>query len=458
MGFLDERYLLNSDCAARLFAAVKDLPVMDVHNHADVAWIADNRKFSDPWQLFAATDHYVWEVMRKCDVPEDLITGSASAHDKWMALAKIFPECVGNPVYEWIHLDLRRLGIDHIQLCAETGEQIWQECCRILSQDEFAPVSLIRKMNIETMCSTDDPLDLLEEHRRANALFGKTVIRPTWRPDKAMNIYQPAWRSYIEKLSARFQRPINSFSDLIAVLEESHAYFAGAGAIASDHGLEKPFSGDVSAEDADTVFCKAMAGEKISVEEQEIFMSRMLLEFARMDEESGWVFQMHIGAVRDVRDCLFKELGPDSGGDVSDHMIDIVKPLCRFLNHFDRKNLKVILYCLEPAHQASLATVSRAFGSRVRLGSAWWLNDTPIGMRRQLEYIGSVDVYSRFAGMVSDSRKLLSYGSRFEMFRRILCDVIANQVNAGQMPESCAVELVKTMCYSGPKRFFDLNS
>ena len=427
MGFLDERYLLGSECAARLFDKVKDLPVMDVHNHADVAWIADNRKFSDPWQLFAATDHYVWEVMRKCDVPEELITGTASAHDKWMALATIFPECVGNPVYEWIHLD------------------------------EFSPVSLIRKMNIETMCSTDDPLDLLEEHKRANQWFGRTVIRPTWRPDKAMNIYQPTWRAYIEKLATRFQKPINTFYDLVAVLEESHAYFVEAGAIASDHGLEKPFSGEVSAEEVNTVFCKAMAGEKISTEEQNMFMSRLLLETARMDAESGWVFQMHIGAVRDVRDCLFRNLGPDSGGDVSDHMIDIVKPLCRFLNHFDGSKLKVVLYCLEAGHQASLATVSRAFGSWVRLGSAWWLNDTPIGMRRQLEYIGSVDVYSRFAGMVSDSRKLLSYGSRFEMFRRILCDVIANQVNAGQIPESCAADLVVKMCYEGPKRFFNLN-
>ena len=174
-----------------------------------------------------------------------------------------------------------------------------------------------------------------------------------------------------------------------------------------------------------------------------------------MDAKSGWVFQMHIGAVRDVRDVLMDNIGPDSGGDVSDHMVNIVKPLCRFLNKFDDR-LKVVLYCLDAGHQADLATVARAFGNKVRLGSAWWLCDTPIGMRRQLEYIGSVDVLFNFAGMVSDSRKILSYGSRFEMFRRVLCDVVGQMVNRGQMGMEQAVALVREMSYFGTKKFYDL--
>ena len=179
-------------------------------------------------------------------------------------------------------------------------------------------------------------------------------------------------------------------------------------------------------------------------------------KFAELDAEKGWVFQLHIGAVRDVRDMLFDTLGPDTGGDVSDHMIDIVKPLCKFLNLFDDK-LKTILYCLDPGHQASLATVSRAFGCKVRLGSAWWLNDTSIGMKRQLEYISSVDLFASFAGMVSDSRKILSYSSRFEMFRRTLCDVVGEMVERGRIPDHIAYKLVQMMCYSEPKKFFGLN-
>ena len=251
MSFLDERYLLSSETAFRLYKSVEKLPIMDVHNHADVQWIADNRKFSDPWQLFAASDHYVWEMMRACGVPERLITGDAPAYDKWMALAEIFPECVGNPIYEWIHLDLRQLGLGGVLLSRETGEKLWNDCCHVLAQDECSPLNLIRRMNIETMCSTDDPADLLLEHKKANELLGRRVIRPTWRPDKVMKIGSPAWFPYLDKLSSRFHLEIKCLKDLIKVLEKSHAYFAEAGAIASDHALEYALDGDASEAEAE---------------------------------------------------------------------------------------------------------------------------------------------------------------------------------------------------------------
>lgn len=198
-----------------------------------------------------------------------------------------------------------------------------------------------------------------------------------------------------------------------------------------------------------------MEGKTLTQAEIDEYMSYLTVQVAEMDAKANWVFQMHIGAVRDVRDVLFKSLGPDVGGDVSDHMIDIVRPLCKFLNKFDNR-LKVVLYCLDPHHQASLATVARSFGRMVRLGSGWWFNDTPVGMRRQLEYIGSVDLLYNFAGMVSDSRKILSYASRFEMFRRVLCDVVGIFVLRGQMPQNLAENLVRRMSYDGPKSFYDL--
>jgi glucuronate isomerase len=235
----------------------------------------------------------------------------------------------------------------------------------------------------------------------------------------------------------------------------SHDYFAEKGCVASDHGVVVPFAADADVKDADTAFKKAMDGKSLSRDERTTFMSYIFGEAAEMNSARDWVFQLHMGAVRDIRDSIFTTLGPDSGGDVSDHNLNLLDPLKKFLNRFDGR-LKVVLYCLDPGHQATLATVARAFGSKVRLGSAWWLCDHPTGMRRQLEYIGAVDLFANFAGMVSDSRKLLSYGSRFEMFRRVLSDVLGEMVEMGQMPYANAELLAEKMSYSGPKKFFGL--
>jgi glucuronate isomerase len=305
------------------------------------------------------------------------------------------------------------------------------------------------------MCSTDDLIDTLEDHDRANAAFGKTLIRPTWRPDKAMKIFANGWRSYMGQVEERFGVKLNSLSDLVDVLKRSHDYFAERGCRASDHGIELPVRADYDFADADAVFKKAMAGEKLTSAECDIFMGVFMAEVGELNSQTDWVTQLHLGAVRDVRTRLFDSLGPDVGGDVSNHYKDYLPALVTFLNRFDNR-LKVVLYCLEAGHQATLATISRAFGEKVVLGSAWWLNDTPIGMRRQLEYIGSTDVLSNFAGMVSDSRKLLSYGSRFEMFRRVLSDVLGDMTERGQIPENITMDLASRMAYSGPKKFWNV--
>ncbi len=455
MSFIDDKYLLSSEVALALFKEVKDLPIIDPHNHANVKEIADNNNYSDPWQLFAATDHYVWEMLRKRNVPEEFITGNHDPKIKWMMMAEVFPDIAGNPVYEWIHLDLKRyLGITQL-LGPDTGEAIWEAACSVLAKDDHRPQQLLNFMNVEVMCSTDDPVDTLEDHSRLNLAMGRTVMRPTWRPDKAMNIFKPDWKEYIEKVGARFNIKMNSVKDLIEAMRLSHDYFAEHGCKASDHGVEVPYGADASESDADNAFKKAMAGKELTREEQKAFMSYFIGEVAELNAQKDWVFQYHIGAVRDVRDMLFNTIGPDSGGDIARPLLDIYTPLKSFLNRFDNR-LKTVLYCLDPTHQHLLATMSRAFGGKVNLGSAWWLNDNPIGMRRQLEYIGSVDVLANFAGMVSDSRKLLSYGSRFEMFRRILSDTLAQMVDYGQIPYAIAEKLAVKMAYSGPKEFWGL--
>ncbi len=455
MSFLDENYLLNSDEAKKIYACIAALPVIDVHNHADVKRIADNTPFTDLWEMFAATDHYMWEMMRKCGVAEKYITGNASNQEKWGEFARVTPLFAGNPAYEWIHMDLAFLGLGGKLLSAETAGEFWNDGLAVLAKEENLPQNLIRRMNIQVMCSTDDAADMLEEHARANAAFGRPVIRPTWRPDRVMKIRKDDFAAYIEKLGASRGMKIGNLADLKLALKKSHDYFAERGAIASDHGIEKPLGTAPSAERAQEIFHVALKGGKVSEADEEVWSAYLMNYFGELDAETGWVFQIHMGAVRDVHDRIYAVLGPDAGGDVSDHSIEIVKPLCRFLNRFDNR-LKTVLYCLDPWHQADLATVARAFSANCRLGSAWWFNDTPVGMQRQLEYIASVDLLSAFAGMVSDSRKILSYSSRFQMFRRVLANVLGAMVQQGRVPQKVAEDLAVIMCQSGPEDFFNL--
>lgn len=463
MEFLGQNYLLSGEIAKEIYKEISSLPILDAHNHAALPEIANNTNYSDIWQVEAATDHYVWESMRKRGVEEDYITGNKSNKEKWLKLAAVFPELVGNPSYEWIHLDLKRIfGIDEL-ISAETAEMIWDKTIELLSNPEFKPRALLKKMNVETMCSTDDPVDSLEHHKKINEEEGTTLVRPTWRPDKSMNIQNKGWKEYIIQLAKRTDIAIVSIDDLIRALKKTHKYFVDCGCKATDHGVEIPFGYIVSKDHANEIFKKVMGGSKPTKEEIRDYISFMLHEFGKMNAEAGLVMQIHIGAVRNVRDSLFEKLGPDVGGDISNHLIDIIEPLNQFLNYFDELNektpaqhrgLKIVLYCLDPNHYPSLATLTRAFGKNVNLGSAWWFNDSPIGMRRQLEYIGSVDLLYNFAGMVSDSRKLMSYASRNEMFRRVLSDVLGSMVNMGQIPKKLAIDLAKAMAYKNQKTLF----
>jgi len=454
MAFLDENYLLSNDMAVKLYEQVEDLPIVDAHNHADVKAIRENGNFSDIWEAEAATDHYVWETLRKRGVPDEYITGAATPNeDKWLSLANVFDELVGNPTFEWVHLDLRRrLGISDL-ICAANGKKIWDASLAVLQKPEMRQQELLKAMKVEAMCSTDDPIDSLEHHQALQESSIAGVVRPTFRPDKAMNVSKPDWREYVTRLEDRVGSRFKSVRDLVDALQVTHDYFAENGCVASDHGVEAPYGFRVEEADADAIFRKAYEGKDLDPAEVVGYMSYVLNAVAEMDAAKDWVFQLHIGAVRDVRDSLHDTVGPDSGGDTSDHMTDIVTPLRSLLNRFDGR-LKVVLYCLNPGHEPTLAGLCRAFGEKVNLGVAWWLNDSPIGMKRQLEYVGTVDVLTNLAGMVSDSRKLLSYGSRNEMFRRVLCDVVGTMVELGQAPPHLAEKLVRHLSYTRPKELF----
>ena len=317
MAFLDQNYLFTNPVAPELFDEIAELPILDPHNHADVKEIFANQAYSDIWQIEAATDHYVWEVMRKRGVPEEKVTGHASNEEKWLALAAILPELAGNPTFEWIHLDLkRRFGITGL-VSADTGADIWHQTKQQLQTEAMKPRPMLADMRVEAMCSTDDPIDSLQWHRKLAQEKCTTRVLPTFRPDKAMNIHKPEWRDYIGKLGERVGESITSIRNVVAALQTCHDFFGENGCVASDHGVEVPYGYVVEEEDADRVFRRAMNGDSLTRDEEIAYMSYLLHAVAAMDVAKGWVFQLHIGAVRDVRDVLARNIGPDSGGDVS---------------------------------------------------------------------------------------------------------------------------------------------
>jgi len=452
MGFLDDNYLLETTAARGLYEQVRDLPILDAHNHADIREIVENKPWQDIWVVEGATDHYVWELLRKRGVPERAITGEASNREKWEALATVFPQFIGNPTYEWIHLDLkRRFGIQEV-LSGATAQSIWEKTGEQLSQPRMRPQEVLQEMNVEIMCTTDDPTVHLPYHEQAQKEMQATKILPTWRPDKLMNIEKEAWQQEVEDLGEDTGKDVTTLAGLLDALQATHDYFQKLGCVASDHGVQEPYAYYVSAERAEQIFQKASQGNALTPEEIRDYKAYMLVQFGKMNQATDWVTQVHIGPVRDYRDTLAQSLGPDTGGDISTQSVEIVGNLRYFMNEFDEQ-LKIILYCVDPSHLPTLVTLARAFPN-VSMGAPWWWNDSPYGMETQLKYIATIDLLANHAGMVTDSRKVMSFDSRTEMFRRTLCNVIGEMVEKGQIPDEPALNLVKTLSYQRPRDLF----
>ena len=451
LAFLDENYLLQNKTSKLLYESVKDLPILDAHNHGDVKEIVENKGWQDIWQVEGATDHYVWELMRKGGVPEDKITGEATNKEKWNALATVFPKFVGNPTYEWIHLDLKRMFKIEDNISKYTAEKIWEDTSLLLKNESMKPQQLLKKMNVEVMCTTNDPTEDLSYHEKAKKIEGIKIL-PTWRPDKVMNIDKEGWQEFVEKLGEVTKEDVGTFEGFLKALHKSHENFEDLGCVASDHGIFQPVSYPVEKTKVEEVYKKAFSRKELTCQEISDFKSFIFHEFGKMNAESNWVMQLHIGAVRNYRDKLYMNLGPDAGGDISTNNIDIARGLKYFLNEYDEK-LKIVIYPLDPSLFPSAATIARAFPN-VSLGTPWWFNDSPFGMEMYLKYIATVDLLSDLAGWVTDSRKLISYGSRTEMFRRELSNVIGEMVEKGQIPTREAFDLVREICYERPKKLF----
>ncbi|MDF9747848.1 glucuronate isomerase [Natrinema salsiterrestre] len=452
MAFEVEEYLLESEAAKDLYTEIESLPIVDPHSHADLSEIVANDGWDDIWEVEGATDHYVWSMMRKRGVPERKITGDASNKEKWMALAEVFPELAGNPTYEWIQLDLRRrFGIEK-PLSAETGEKIWEETKDQLSDQSMKPQALLADLDVEVLCTTDDPTSSLADHETAEDAVDGIETRPTWRVDRALKIDQSSWTEFVDELEAATGTDTSSLSGYLTALADTHDYFAEHGCRACDLSLEEIVTRPVSEERAGEIYAEALAGENLSRSEIVDFQAFLLEKIGQLNREKDWVTQLHIGAVRDYREELYETVGADAGGDVSTQSIELADNLRYFLNEFDG-DMEIVLYTVDPTHYPTITTLSRAFPN-VSIGPAWWFNDSPYGMDEQLRQMGSVDLLANHAGMVSDSRKLISYGSRFEMFRRVLANVLGEMVDRRQMPMDHAKQLATQLAYDRPRSLY----
>ena len=461
--FMDGDFLVDTDSARHLFHDfAENMPICDYHCHLSPKEIYENKQPENISRLWLSGDHYKWRAMRSAGVEEKYCTGDASDEEKFLKFGETLQYCIGNPLYHWAHIELQRyFGID-TPLNARTAKDIYDRANEAIKNGDFRPQSLIKRSNVKVVCTTDDPADSLEYHKKLKQVsdFDCKVL-PSFRPDKALNIQLDGFADYIKTLGEAADVEINSYKDVIVALLKRCDYFNEAGCKVSDQAFEYvPFT--VSSDDEiDTVFKKAMRGESISESEGDGYRTAVLLALGAKYHELGWAMEIHIGAIRNNSTRMFKAIGADTGFDsVGDS--EIAKKLSRFLDALDVKNElpKTILFNLNDKDNTVLATMLGNFQSseaqsKIQFGPAWWFLDTMDGMTSQMKSLANLGVLGKFVGMETDSRSFTSYG-RHEYFRRIMCRLIGRWVEDGWYADDDEVleEIIKGISYNNAIKYF----
>lgn len=453
MSFIHDDFMLGNETGRRLFHDYAEkMPIIDYHCHLDPKTIAEDHQFRNITELFLGGDHYKWRAMRSNGIDERYITGDAPDREKFQKWAETMPYLLGNPLYHWTHLELKRyFDIDEV-LCPDTAEMIWNRCNTLLAKEEFSARNLILRSNVKVICTTDDPADTLCYHQKLKAEGFPVRVLPTFRPDKAVNVDLETFVPYMQTLG------VSSYEALIATLQDRIDYFHQNGCRLSDHALDViPYAtGDPS-----KVFEKAMHGEAITKEEADCFKTAVISACAEKYEALGWTMQLHIGAMRNNNQKMYQALGADTGYD-SINDLSIAKPLALFMDALERKDAlpKTILYTLNPKDNYVLGTMLGNFQKaptpgKIQFGSGWWFNDQRDGMESQMRALANLGLLSRFVGMLTDSRSFVSY-PRHEYFRRILCNLIGSWVEKGEYPNDDAMlkTIVEGICYHNAERYF----
>lgn len=460
--FMDENFLLDTDTARTLFfEAARDLPIIDYHCHLSPREIWQNRPFENITQVWLGGDHYKWRLMRAAGVDERFITGDAPDREKFQKWAETLSLAIGNPLYHWSHMELRRFFDFDAPLNARTAGDAWQACNRKLAGAQFAPRALIERMRVETLCTTDDPADDLIYHQRLRAQKDFAVnVLPAWRPDNALNIEKSGFAGYMQRLGAAAGVTIDGLDDLKAALRARMGFFHQNGCRLSDHGLARAMLETADEARVEAALKKALSGEAVSPREALAYKTALMLYLGGEYNRLGWTMQLHYGALRDNNPAMFARLGPDTGFDA----IDGGSPseqLAGMLGAFGGALPKTIVYSLNPNDDDIVGSVIACFQNgrgytRIQQGSAWWFNDHLDGMRKQLRALAAQGFLSGFVGMLTDSRSFLSY-PRHEYFRRILCALLGQWVEQGLYPADMdALEhIVRAVCYENAKAYFN---
>jgi glucuronate isomerase len=462
--FLDENFLLKTKTAQQLYHDyAKDMPVIDYHCHLPPQQIAEDLQFENLTQAWLAGDHYKWRAMRTNGVSEDYCTGKKPDWDKFKKWAETVPYTLRNPLYHWTHLELQRYFDIHDILNPDTAMKIYENCSAKLNSTDYSVRNLLRKMKVKLVCTTDDPVDSLEHHKKLSAEGFEIPVLPAFRPDNAMNVgNSDNFRTYVRKLEAVTNIGISSFDDFLFALQNRHDFFASMGCTVSDHGLEEIYADDFTGSEIDTIFNKVYSGKSLNQVEQRKFRSAMLVHFAEWDWEKGWVQQFHLGALRNNNSRMMQQLGPDTGWDsIGDFSQG--KNLARFLDKLDTNNrlTKTILYNLNPADNELMATMIGNFNDgsaagKIQWGSAWWFLDQKDGMVKQINALSNMGLLSRFIGMLTDSRSFLSY-PRHEYFRRIVCELFGEEIENGELPNDLqwVGKVIQDICYHNNMNYFN---
>ncbi len=459
--FIHPDFLLHTSIGRRLFHEVAEhLPIIDYHTHLPPGDAASNRNFDDLFAIWLEGDHYKWRAMRANGIDERLITGQASPHEKFLAWAATVPMTLRNPLYHWTHLELARYFDIYELLDEESAESIWQRANVRLARPDFSAHAIFERMNVEVVCSTDDPTDSLDAHATCRGL--KTLVLPTFRPDKGLLIGdRPAWNAWVDALSARSGVRIDAFEDFLEALRARHDFFHELGGRLSDHGLSYCPAAEATDAELAAIFAKARSGGEITALEAEKFATRVLLEVGRWNTEKGWTLQLHIGAQRNNNTRQFNAIGRDTGYDSIGDWPQAER-LGWFLDRLDRDGAlpRTVLYNLNPADNYVFGAMIGNFqdgktAGKIQLGSGWWFLDQKEGIEWQINALSNLGLLSRFVGMLTDSRSFLSY-PRHEYFRRILCEMLGRDVERGELPNDWKMlsKLVEGVSYRNAKEFF----
>jgi glucuronate isomerase len=463
--FIHDGFLLGTDVARELYERfARDLPIVDYHCHLSPELMAANHRFRSITEIWLEGDHYKWRAMRAAGVPERLCSGDGSDWEKFEAWARTVPETLRNPLFHWTAMELKRpFGIDRI-LSPATAREIFDRCNERLREDAFTTMGLLESWRVAVVCTTDDPVDSLEAHRQlAQREKPATQVYPTWRPDAALTFDDPkAWNRWVGKLEAAAGRSIGSFDGLVEALDARHRAFHDLGCRASDHGLETlPPPSAYADGDVSGSFDVLRAGKPLDAGPALALQAALLHRMALMDHARGWVQQFHLGAFRNVSSRLFSKLGPNVGADsMGDH--EQARPLASFLDALDKRGslAKTILYNLNPRDNELFATMCGNFNDgtvpgKMQYGASWWFLDQKDGIEAQFRTLSNLGLLSRFVGMITDSRSFLSY-SRHDYFRRILCNLLGEDVRQGLVPDDrdSLGRLVTAVCFTNARDYF----